>query len=634
MMAQFVRSWRHSFSPARATHTLAVWGVAGFLSVLTAGTVTQAHAATFYVSPTGSDTASGSQSAPWLTLQKAADSVHAGDTVQVSAGTYKGFVLWQGPSGSANAPITFHAAPGTIINQPNYRTNDGINLEAASYIVIEGFTVRGVPRAGIRSVTNTNVTIRNNSLENNGYWGVITGFSDYLLIENNVAFGTVNQHGIYVGNSCTHPTVRKNVLYSNSGCGLHMNGDASLGSYGLILNALVEQNIIYDNGRSGGSGINGDGVQNSVIRNNLLYNNHASGISLYQIDGADSSKNNVVENNTVLQASDGRWALNIADGSTGNTVLNNILLSNHSFRGALSIDPASLTGLTSDYNIMIDRVTLNGGDTVISLASWKTTYGKDSHSFVSSAAQLFVDPATNDYRLSATSTALDRGTSQSAPAVDLEGTARPQGAGFDVGAYERASGGGGGDTISPSVTLNAPPPGATVSGTVNVTGSASDNVGVTSVELYVDNVIAGSSTNPSFSISWNSATVANGSHTLTAKAYDAAGNVGSASITVTVSNSTADTTPPNVTISNPANGAVLSGSSTTIITSAADNIAVKKLVISVDGKVKKTCSPTTPGVQLSCQYKWSSIRRGTHTVRATATDTSSNSSTATSSVRR
>ena len=85
--------------------------------------------------------------------------------------------------------------------------------------------------------------------------------------------------------------------------------------------------MIYDNGLGGGSGINCDGVQNSVIRNNLIYNEHASGISLYQIDGGGSSTGNLVVNNTVLVASDGRWGLNIQDGSTGNTVRNNIFYS-------------------------------------------------------------------------------------------------------------------------------------------------------------------------------------------------------------------------------------------------------------------------------------------------------------------
>ncbi len=62
-----------------------------------------------------------------------------------------------------------------------------------------------------------------------------------------------------------------------------------------------EANIIYNNGRTGGSGINGDGVQSSRIDNNLLYDNHASGISLYQIDGGQPSRNNFVAHNTICR---------------------------------------------------------------------------------------------------------------------------------------------------------------------------------------------------------------------------------------------------------------------------------------------------------------------------------------------
>ena len=69
-----------------------------------------------------------------------------------------------------------------------------------------------------------------------------------------------------------------------------MNGDLSQGGDGVISGAVVEGNVIYDNGRAGGSGINGDGVQSSRIANNLLYDNHASGISLYRIDGGAAAR--------------------------------------------------------------------------------------------------------------------------------------------------------------------------------------------------------------------------------------------------------------------------------------------------------------------------------------------------------
>ncbi len=98
---------------------------------------------------------------------------------------------------------------------------------------------------------------------------------------------------------------------------------------------------------------------------------------------------------------------------------------------------------------------------------------------------------------------------------------------------------GGGDTTPPTTSITAPTNGATVSGTTSVTASASDNVGVTKVEFYLDGALQTTDTATPYSWSWNTTTAANGSHTLQSKAYDAAGNVGSSStVTVTVSNST------------------------------------------------------------------------------------------------
>jgi poly(hydroxyalkanoate) depolymerase family esterase len=109
-----------------------------------------------------------------------------------------------------------------------------------------------------------------------------------------------------------------------------------------------------------------------------------------------------------------------------------------------------------------------------------------------------------------------------------------------------ASGGGGGDTTAPTVNVTAPTAGTTVSGTVTISASASDNVGVSRVEFFVDGALVGSDTSSPYSFAWNSASVANGSHALMAKAYDAAGNVGTDNDTsVNVSNS-GGTTPVTV----------------------------------------------------------------------------------------
>jgi beta-lactamase superfamily II metal-dependent hydrolase len=104
-------------------------------------------------------------------------------------------------------------------------------------------------------------------------------------------------------------------------------------------------------------------------------------------------------------------------------------------------------------------------------------------------------------------------------------------------ALDDAGGGGGSDTTAPTTSITAPANGATVSGTTTVTASASDNVGVTKVEFYLDGVLQSTATTSPYSWSWNTTASANGTHSLTSKAYDAAGNAGtSAAVSVTVSN--------------------------------------------------------------------------------------------------
>jgi hypothetical protein len=101
-------------------------------------------------------------------------------------------------------------------------------------------------------------------------------------------------------------------------------------------------------------------------------------------------------------------------------------------------------------------------------------------------------------------------------------------------------GGGSGDTTAPTTSVTAPLDGATVAGTVAVTASGSDvdNPTLSRMELYVDNVLVASSTNTnSVSYTWDTTAVANGTHTIYSRAYDAASNVGASNtVTVTVSN--------------------------------------------------------------------------------------------------
>jgi hypothetical protein len=97
------------------------------------------------------------------------------------------------------------------------------------------------------------------------------------------------------------------------------------------------------------------------------------------------------------------------------------------------------------------------------------------------------------------------------------------------------------DTTPPTVSITTPTSGANVSGTVNLTASASDNVAVAGVQFLVDGQpVGGEQTAAPYSFAWNSATVGNGSHTVSATARDGSGNrTTSAAIGVNVSNTVA-----------------------------------------------------------------------------------------------
>src|SRR5213082_2864113 len=103
------------------------------------------------------------------------------------------------------------------------------------------------------------------------------------------------------------------------------------------------------------------------------------------------------------------------------------------------------------------------------------------------------------------------------------------------------------DTTPPTVSITSPANGAPVKGTVIVTASASDNVGVVGVQFLLDNGVNGSAdvTTAPYSVSWNTATVSDGSHKITAIARDAAGNsTPSAPVTVIVNNNAPPPPPP------------------------------------------------------------------------------------------
>lgn len=190
------------------------------------------------------------------------------------------------------------------------------------------------------------------------------------------------------------------------------------------------------------------------------------------------------------------------------------------------------------------------------------------------------------------------------------------------------------DTTAPTTNITLPANGTTVSAQTTVSVNASDNVGVTKVELYRNGTLYATSTVSPYNFLWDTTTVPNGTYTLTAKAYDAAGNVGtSAAVSVNVSNTIggSDSVAPVATITSPVSGAVVSGK-VSVNGSATDNVGVTELDLYIDGILKTT------SISGSLTYNWNtngnSVKKGQHTITIKAYDAAGNVGTATSTVTK
>jgi hypothetical protein len=171
------------------------------------------------------------------------------------------------------------------------------------------------------------------------------------------------------------------------------------------------------------------------------------------------------------------------------------------------------------------------------------------------------------------------------------------------------------DTTPPTASITTPAANETVAGTVAIDATASDDVGVISVAFLVDDERLGAAdTSAPYSLEWDTTTVADGAHELAVEASDAAGNVGRATVAITVAN---DVSPPAVTITSPADGATVSGSVAVAIDADADAVSVELLV---DGDV--TGSDSAAPFQIL--WDTTTTADGAHTLVARAVDGSGN----------
>lgn len=178
------------------------------------------------------------------------------------------------------------------------------------------------------------------------------------------------------------------------------------------------------------------------------------------------------------------------------------------------------------------------------------------------------------------------------------------------------------DTTAPTVAISSPTSGQVLTGTVTATATASDNVAVTGVQFLVDGQNYGAEdTSAPYAVSINATTLAGGSHTVSARARDAAGNIRtSTAVSVSVPVTTTDTTLPSVSISAPTAGQTVSGT-ITIIAIASDNIGVAGVQFLIDGQAYGAEDTASP---FSASLNTTTLTNASHTIAAIARDSAGN----------
>ncbi len=232
--------------------------------------------ATFYISKKGRDSNPGTIGSPWLTIQRAANSVSAGATVYVLAGVYNESVNFPS-SGTSSAPITFQSYPGqtAVIDGtgvPVNGTQGLINIVGdRSYITIKGFEIRhytttsedNVPTGVWITGSGTGVQILNNRVhdittktEANGnafgisVYGTRKKPITQLVISGNAVYDlrTGESESVNVDGNVTHFKITNNLIHDNDNIGIDAIGYEGVGPVGYdeAMYGEISGNTIYN----------------------------------------------------------------------------------------------------------------------------------------------------------------------------------------------------------------------------------------------------------------------------------------------------------------------------------------------------------------------------------------------------
>ena len=302
----------------------------------------------------------------------------AGDIVFIVDGVYENILLDK-IKGKPSFPIMIKAVGDNayFFLYIEGRIPDTLEVRNTEFLIIDGLKFINAKRAAIRVNNSTNITIRNTEIKNSYRWGIFTNHTNFILIENNYITGSSREHGIYISNSGDNVSLVENKIFGALGCGIHMNGDLSMGggTYsvgdGIISNVLISKNLIENVGEIGGAAINLDGIENIKVTENILWNVKSAGITVFKHNGAIVSKNVDIAKNIIKLSKDSRWALIVMKGSSNILFNNNIVFTENIKKGVfelystlnqttnfitkikrkLGFDSMTIYPLASDYNV-------------------------------------------------------------------------------------------------------------------------------------------------------------------------------------------------------------------------------------------------------------------------------------------
>jgi hypothetical protein len=575
-----------------------------FLPALVCGlavTAATAEAAEWYVTANGSDSGAGTQSSP-MSLSKALSGstpARAGDTIWLRGGTYLGSYTTY-LSGTASAPIVIRAYPGerVVLDGNNAAAKQsgvvlsiyGANTTWWGFEIMSSDSSRDFsdgPHIPVGVLVNESQNIKLINLivhdlpgAGFGVWTENTGAEVYGCLVYNVGSNHWD-HGIYVQNQNGTKRIADNIIVNAASHGIHGYGSDSA----YLDNITLEGNTVYESGWLGGAYerniLLGGGrvAQNPVIVSNYTYYRGTSGGNS-NIGYSAGAANAVVKNNYWIGGNVAARMIFSGGDVTGNF-----------FSGAL--DPSDTASRwpnntfvssrpTTGNAIFVRKNAYEAGRAHITIYNWAKAASvavslaqaglNVGEAFeIRDALNYFGAPvATGTYDGSSSVTIPMNNLTAAAPIGN--GLTAPRHTAPEFGAFVLVRTSGGGtttpppttppptepppttpppsvDMTPPTVSVTGPTAGASISGTVTLTANASDDVGVAGVRFQVDgSSVALEDNSAPFSVSWNSASVSAGTHTITAVAWDARGNAStSAGVTVTIGTG-APAPPTNVRI--------------------------------------------------------------------------------------